>query len=102
MRIGLFGYGKMGKMIEMLAQERGHTIAARIDVDTKEVKFDDMDVAIDFSTPDSAFANISACMEHGIPVICGTTGWLNEYDRAVSICEEKGELLYMRRISVWA
>ncbi len=90
MRIGLFGYGKMGKMIEKLAQERGHTIVARIDVDTEEMKFDDMDVAIDFSTPDSAFANISACMEHGVPVICGTTGWLNKYDRAVSICEEKG------------
>ena len=87
MKIGLFGYGKMGKMIEQIAQDRGHTIVARVDVDTTDIPFENMDVAIDFSTPDAAFGNITSCFEHKVPVISGTTGWLDQFDQAVAQCE---------------
>ncbi len=101
MRIALFGYGKMGKMIEKIALERGHDIVARIDVDTPEIDFSNMDVAIDFSMPDAAFGNISNCFEHGIPVISGTTGWLKDFDKAVSLCHEKeGAFIYASNFSL--
>lgn len=101
MDIALFGYGKMGKMIERTAVERGHTIVARIDIDTPEIDFSEMDVAIDFSQPDAAFNNIKKCMEHGVPVISGTTGWLHEYDRAVALCnEKKGAFIYASNYSL--
>ncbi len=74
MKIALFGYGKMGKMIEQTAIKRNHTIVAKIDVNTKEIDFSNIDVAIDFSQPDAAFENIKKCMEHNVPVISGTTG----------------------------
>ncbi|MFH6605015.1 4-hydroxy-tetrahydrodipicolinate reductase [Maribacter algicola] len=101
MRIALFGYGKMGKMIEKIASERGHDIVARIDVDTPKIDFSNMDVAIDFSMPDAAFANISNCFEHGIPVISGTTGWLKDFDKAVTLCREKeGAFIYASNFSL--
>lgn len=82
MRIVLIGYGKMGKEIERLALGRGHTIVARIDVDNAHeltnLTSSDVDVAIEFSNPASAFANISTCIEKQIPVVCGTTGWLEK------------------------
>ncbi|WP_339709742.1 4-hydroxy-tetrahydrodipicolinate reductase [uncultured Kriegella sp.] len=90
MRIALFGYGKMGKMIEQIAKNRGHEIVAKIDVDTVEVDFSNMDVAIDFSMPSAAYGNITQCFEHGIPVISGTTGWLQDFDKALARCEETG------------
>ena len=69
MRIALFGYGKMGKMIKQIAEKRGHSIVAKIDETSKAVDFSQMDVAIDFSTPDAAFTNISSCISHRVPVI---------------------------------
>lgn len=91
MRIVLIGYGKMGKEIERLALGRGHTIVARIDVDNAHdlmnLTSSEADVAIEFSNPASAFANISACIEKQIPVVCGTTGWLekkSEIERATA------------------
>ena len=90
MRIGLFGYGKMGKMIEGVALERGHSIGAKIDVDTQTVDYTAMDVAIDFSTPEAAFDNITNCFRNGVPVISGTTGWLSRYGEAVEVCERHG------------
>lgn len=89
MRIALFGYGKMGKMIEQIAVQRGHVISAKVDIDTETIDYYDFDVAIDFSTPASAFQNITSCFEHGIPVIAGTTGWLDKYEEAVKLCEKK-------------
>ena len=77
MNIGLFGYGKMGKMIEKLAKERGHKIVAKVDLDTPTVDMATIDVAIDFSTPDSAFENISNCFENNVPVV--STGTLILY-----------------------
>lgn len=101
MKIALFGYGKMGKMIEQTAIKRNHTIVAKIDVDTKEIDFSNIDVAIDFSQPDAAFDNIKKCMEHSVPVISGTTGWLNDYDKAVSFCNEhKGAFIYASNYSL--
>lgn len=101
MRIALFGYGKMGKMIEQIAQKRGHAIVARIDETTESIDFSQMDVAIDFSTPDSAFENISACFAHQIPIISGTTGWLDRYDDAVKTCEDnEGAFIYASNFSL--
>jgi 4-hydroxy-tetrahydrodipicolinate reductase len=101
MKIALFGYGKMGKMIEETALERGHTIVARIDIDKTEIEYSDMDVAIDFSTPEAAFGNIKGCLDHDVPVISGTTGWLGAYDDAVALCEKKkGAFIYASNFSL--
>ena len=101
MNIALFGYGRMGKMIEALAESRGHQIVARIDLDTVTIDFSQMDVAIDFSIPDSAFGNISNCLKHKVPVISGTTGWLADYDKAIQLCEEEqGAFIYASNFSL--
>jgi 4-hydroxy-tetrahydrodipicolinate reductase len=82
MRIVLIGYGKMGREIERLAIGRGHEIVAKIDIDNasdlNSLTSDDADVAIEFSNPASAFSNIMTCIEKQIPVVCGTTGWLDK------------------------
>lgn len=101
MNIGLFGYGKMGKMIEQIAQDRGHTIVAKIDVGATDIPYKTIDVAIDFSTPDAAFKNITDCFENEVPVISGTTGWLSNYDKAIEICKEKkGAFIYASNFSL--
>ncbi|HTJ48268.1 MAG TPA: 4-hydroxy-tetrahydrodipicolinate reductase [Cyclobacteriaceae bacterium] len=87
MRVLLVGYGKMGKIIERVAIERGHTIAGRIDIDNQhEIATVDADVAIEFSRPEAAFNNIKRVLERGIPVVCGTTGWLDQKPEAEKIC----------------
>ncbi len=82
MKIVLIGYGKMGREIERLAMGRGHAIVAKIDIDNAAdlatLTAADADVAIEFSNPASAFANIMTCIEKQIPVVCGTTGWLEK------------------------
>lgn len=101
MNIALFGYGKMGKMIGQIAQERGHAIVEKIDVGTADVDYGAMDVAIDFSTPDAAFENITNCFKNGVPVISGTTGWLTKYNEAVKICgENEGAFIYASNFSL--
>jgi 4-hydroxy-tetrahydrodipicolinate reductase len=77
MKLLLVGYGKMGKTIERIAQEKGHEIAGRIDIHNQH-EFDTIaaDAAIEFSHPDAAFNNVKRCLERKIPVVCGTTGWL--------------------------
>ncbi|WP_086477349.1 4-hydroxy-tetrahydrodipicolinate reductase [Arenibacter amylolyticus] len=101
MNIALFGYGKMGKMIEQIALKRNHNIVAKIDVDTTEINYSEIDVAIDFSMPDAAFGNIKKCMENNIPLICGTTGWLENYENAVQLCKEKdGAFIYASNFSL--
>lgn len=101
MNIGLFGYGKMGKMIEKIAMERGHTIVAKFDVGSPTPDYSDMDVAIDFSSPDAAFENIKGCLEKSVPVISGTTGWLDSYDKAVAICKKhSGAFIYASNFSL--
>ncbi|MGM5469968.1 4-hydroxy-tetrahydrodipicolinate reductase [Flavobacteriaceae bacterium LMO-SS05] len=88
MKIALLGYGKMGKTIERIALERGHTVVIKADVGS-QYDITEADVAIDFSVPDAAFGNISNCLNNSVPVISGTTGWLKDYDKAVSLCEAK-------------
>jgi 4-hydroxy-tetrahydrodipicolinate reductase len=100
MKIALLGYGKMGKTIEEIALQRGHQIVIKT---SKEDGYDitQADVAIDFSVPKAAFFNILNCLKHGIPVISGTTGWLDNYEKAVSICkEENGAFIYASNFSL--
>ena len=90
MNIALIGYGKMGKSIEKLATDRGHNISSIVDLDNQEKLFelspDNTDVAIEFSNPSSAFANIAACLRQKIPVISGTTGWLDQLPELEALC----------------
>jgi len=101
MNIALLGYGKMGKTIEKIAMERGHTIVLTVDKDDKAYDITKADVAIDFSIPNVAFNNISNCINHQVPVISGTTGWLQDYDKAVALCKEKqGAFIYASNFSL--
>lgn len=88
MNIALLGYGKMGKTIEKIALERGHHITHKVSDDISNHDLKDVDLAIDFSIPDVAFKNITTCFEQGIPVVSGTTGWLEKYDEAVAVCKK--------------
>jgi 4-hydroxy-tetrahydrodipicolinate reductase len=89
MKIALLGYGKMGQIIERIALERGHEIVLRKSSATTFDGLDQADVAIDFSVPDVATDNISTCINKGIPVISGTTGWLENYQEMVQLCNKK-------------
>ncbi len=101
MRIALFGYGKMGKMIEQIALSRAHEIVAKIDLGSEDPDFENIDVAIDFSMPTAAFENITKCIENGVPIVSGTTGWLEDYDKAVAFCnEKKGSFIYASNFSI--
>lgn len=101
MKIALLGYGKMGKTIEKLALERGHEIVLKIDDSKTSYDISVADVAIEFSTPDSAFGNIVSCVQKQVPVVVGTTGWLKNYDKAVEICKEnRGAFLYASNFSI--
>lgn len=101
MKIALLGYGKMGKVIERIALERGHEIVLK---KTEENSFDgllDADVAIDFSVPTAAVQNISECLHHNIPIVSGTTGWLERYDDMTSLCTSKnGAFIYGSNFSL--
>jgi 4-hydroxy-tetrahydrodipicolinate reductase len=100
MKIALLGYGRMGKEIEKIAISRGHEIVIRKDVDD-EVEITLADVAIDFSVPNSAFNNISTCLNNNVPVISGTTGWLDNYNDVVALCKEKnGTFIYASNYSL--
>lgn len=88
MNIALIGYGKMGQTIEKIALERGHNVTHRIEDESSSRDFKEVDVAIDFSIPDAAFENITSCFEQGVPVVSGTTGWLNRYEDAVEVCKK--------------
>lgn len=100
MKIALLGYGRMGKTIEKLATERGHSIVKTIE-QNDDYDFNGADVAIDFSVPTAAVDNISACLNAGIPVVSGTTGWLESYDDMVALCKEQdGAFIYASNFSV--
>ena len=94
MNIALIGYGRMGKEIEDVALKRGHSISLIIDLhnteDLNPAKLKQADIAIEFSSPESAFDNISKCLRMGTPVVSGTTGWLEKYDLAAEICKKSG------------
>lgn len=100
MKIALLGYGKMGKTIEQIALERGHTIVIKADIGS-QYDITEADVAIDFSVPEAALGNISKCIENGVPVISGTTGWLKDYDKAVTLCKvNNGTFIYASNFSL--
>ena len=101
MKIALLGYGKMGKVIERIALERGHEIVLKKDQNNTFEGLLNADVAIDFSVPDSAVENITECLINGIPVISGTTGWLTDYPKLVQLCKEKnGSFIYGSNFSL--
>lgn len=101
MKIALLGYGRMGQTIEQIAIKRGHTIVLKVDKDDMGYDITKADVAIDFSIPDVAFHNISMCLNHQVPVISGTTGWLHDYEKAVGLCQEKkGAFIYASNYSL--
>ena len=105
MKIALIGYGKMGKTIEAIALERGHTANLKIDIDsmadfTKENLLQ-CDVAIEFTGPQSAKENILKCLDAGIPIVSGSTGWLEDWADVANFCKEKnGSFLYASNFSV--
>ena len=101
MNIALIGYGKMGKTIERLAMEDGHQISHRIDKLQPDTDLTAADVAIEFSVPEAAPTNIRHCFDQGIPVVSGTTGWLEHYPEVINKCEERnGSLIYASNFSV--
>ena len=101
MKIALLGYGKMGKTIEKLALVKGHSIVFKSTSESSEGNFDEAEVAIEFSSPEAAVENISRTLKAGIPVISGTTGWLNKYDEMVNLCKNRnGSFIYASNFSV--
>ena len=101
MKIALLGYGKMGKVIEKIALQRGHEIVLRKSSSNSFEGLINADVAIDFSLPNVAVANISECLNNSVPVVSGTTGWLNDYDKMVALCQEKnGAFIYGSNFSL--
>ena len=101
MKIALLGYGKMGKVIEKIALERGHEIVLRKGSSDTFEGITKADIAIDFSVPTSAVSHISECLNQNVPVISGTTGWLEKYDEMVHLCQEKnGSFIYASNFSL--
>ncbi len=101
MKIALLGYGRMGKAIEKIALERGHTIVLKISDNIDNYEIRTADVAIDFSVPEAAVANISNCLKNGVPVISGTTGWLKNYNDMVALAKERdGAFIYASNFSL--
>ena len=105
MNIALIGYGKMGKMIETIAVERGHSIVLKIDIDNQEdfssEKLAKAEVAIEFSKPETAFDNVCRCLKFQIPVVSGSTGWFHRLEEAKRLCLElNGSMLCASNFSL--
>ncbi|MDR1897559.1 MAG: 4-hydroxy-tetrahydrodipicolinate reductase [Prevotellaceae bacterium] len=105
MKIALIGYGKMGRTIEGFAVRRGHSVTIRIDKDNTEDIYSELfkssDVAIEFSCPETAFHNVSTALKSGVPVVCGTTGWIDKLEEAKRLCnEQKTGFIYSSNFSL--
>lgn len=105
MNILLLGYGKMGMAIEKIATERGHTIAGRITIENRKAltieQLKKADVAIEFSEPTAAVENIKLCLDNGIPVLSGTTGWLDQKEAIDAYALKKnGTFFYASNFSI--
>ena len=105
MKIALLGYGRMGKAIEQIALQHGHHIVLKINsANVDQLDHLDnytIDVAIEFTGPHSAFENVMKCLSMGLPVVCGSTGWLEKYDEVKTFCEVKhGTLIYASNFSI--
>ena len=105
MKIALIGYGKMGKAIEEIAIQKGHQIVLKINShnagDMITSKLQEADVAIEFTSPHTAVQNIKKCLDAGLPVVSGSTGWLQQYDEVTKYCNNKnGAFLYASNFSI--
>lgn len=105
MNVALIGYGKMGKEIEQILISRGHYVSLIIDMnnagDLNAENLKGIDVAIEFSTPHTAYENVVKCIECRTPIVCGTTAWLDKYDSVVALCKEKeGAFFYASNYSI--
>ena len=99
MRICLLGYGRMGHEVEQVALSRGHKIAATVDSDWDTLP--SCDIVIEFSRPEAAFNNITKCIQQGLPIVSGTTGWLEQWGKAVDcVKQNNGTLFYASNFSV--
>lgn len=98
MNFAIIGFGKMGKTIKSLAEAAGDKVVLTIDLENRhEFTVENLskaDVAIEFSRPETAFENIVRCLEAGVPVVSGTTGWLSRFEEAKAICEEKNVAMF--------
>lgn len=98
MKIALLGYGRMGQAIEQIALDRGHEIVAKIDQDNRILlesdEFKSADVVIEFTIPSEAVKNYFYCFEHKLPVVSGTTGWLDDYQLVKTACEQEGNTFF--------
>ncbi|HEA29976.1 MAG TPA: 4-hydroxy-tetrahydrodipicolinate reductase [Leeuwenhoekiella sp.] len=100
MNIALLGYGRMGQTIEKIAEDRGHKIGLKVDKN-EDFSLKNIDVAIDFSIPEAALNNISTCLNNNVPVVSGTTGWLDHYQEMTQLCKKNnGAFLYASNFSV--
>ena len=105
MRTAIIGYGKMGREIEKILLERGHEIALVIDADNRAdldaAHLADIDVSIEFTTPETAYDNIRCCLMHGIPVVSGTTGWTERLEELQQLCRARnGAMFYASTYSL--
>ena len=105
LKIALVGYGKMGKAIETIALERGHEIVLKLDLnnaaDFTAENLQKADVAIEFTGPGSAYGNIMKCLEYGVPLVCGSTGWLEKMEEVKAYCNKvNGCFLYASNFSI--
>ena len=98
MKIALIGYGKMGKTIEQIALNRGHQIVSIVDINNPEefqsANFKSADVAIEFTTPATTFDNYMKSFAAGVPVVSGTTGWLDRIGEIKEKCEKEGKTFF--------
>ncbi len=98
MNLAIIGYGRMGKEIEKIAQERNHNVTLKVDdSNAKSIGEDDfknVDVAIEFTIPESAVSNINMCFAHNIPVVSGTTGWLDQFNLVLDKCKNENQTFF--------
>ena len=105
MKVAIIGYGKMGKEMEKLLLLRGHEVPVKIDVDNQQLFNEEsmrgVDVALEFTTPHTAFDNVMKCLEWGVPVVCGSTGWLDRIDEVRELCRKvNGTFFYASNYSI--
>ncbi|MGL5959512.1 MAG: 4-hydroxy-tetrahydrodipicolinate reductase [Bacteroidales bacterium] len=98
MKIALVGYGKMGQEIEVIARERGHQISLIVDfsnrADLNAEKLADIDLAIEFTSPETAYENLTTCLSTGTPVVCGSTGWLSKMEDVKRCCSANNSAFF--------
>jgi 4-hydroxy-tetrahydrodipicolinate reductase len=101
MKIALLGYGRMGKTIERYSIDRNHEIVFVLDKDYEKGNLGLADIAINFSIPEAAVSNIKIAMKKNIPVVCGTTGWLDNYEEITNFCKTQNTaFLYASNFSI--